>query len=266
MASSVCCPPGSWGAASPPEGYVNKGKKEALGANLNGYVVRPSSGKKSNKAVIACMDIFGENSGRTKAICDDLAEKLDCLVVLPNFLENDEWKESWGMPNKPVYNLLWFIPWCIRHNGNKTLALYESDLKPFFAKEGIDSFGMISFCWGALCAEALCTLPGAKAHAGCHPSHGAYPISFGKSMPQTLSEVKCPQLWLAAHHDQVKPGDEGVLAVTNGAKQPCQVVVYENQVHGWINRGDVKRPEVLADVEKALNSICDFLMTNLIGK
>jgi hypothetical protein len=152
---AVCCPPGSWGAAAPPAGYVNKGKREMLGTKLSAYVVRPSSGGKSGKAIIACPDIFGEASGRTKAICDDYAEKLDCMVILPGFLENDEWKEAWGMPDNPIYNLLWFIPFCVRHNNKKILLAYESDIKGFLAKEGITSFAMISFCYGALAAEAL---------------------------------------------------------------------------------------------------------------
>ena len=152
---TVCCPPGSWGAATPPAGYENKGSHEMLGPNLRGYVVRPSSGNKSDKAVIACPDIFGEASGRTRAICDDYAEKLDCMVILPGFLDNDEWQEAWGMPQSPIYNLLWFIPFCIRHNNNKTLKLYETDIKGFLEKEGITSFGVISFCYGALPAEAL---------------------------------------------------------------------------------------------------------------
>ena len=155
---ALCCPPGSWGAAAPPEGYVNKGKHEQLGPNLNGYVVRPSSGNKSGRAIIACPDIYGESSGRTKAICDDFAEKLDCLVVLPGFLENDAWQESWGITGNvfyTAYNLIWFIPWCVRHNNNKTRALYESDLKGFLAKEEIKAFGVFSFCWGALPGVAL---------------------------------------------------------------------------------------------------------------
>ena len=150
----ACCPPGSWGACEPPAGYKPKGKDEPLGSNLNGYVVRPASNE-NNKAIIVFTDLFGNDSGRVKAICDDFSEKLNCLVILPNTLENDEWKEAWGMPNQPFYNLFWFIPWCRRHNTNKTMALWKSDIKPFLDKEKIDGFGLVGFCYGSCSAAAL---------------------------------------------------------------------------------------------------------------
>ena len=84
-------------------------------------------------------------------------------------------------------------------------------------------------------------------------------------MVQTLRDVRCPQFWVVARQDQVQPGDESELAVKGGG-QECTVIRYENQVHGWVNRGDVSKPEVLEDVEKALTSMCDFLMTNVIAK
>jgi len=249
----ACCPPGSWGACDSPAGYVNKGKNEALGPTLNGYVVRPATGTKNGKAIVVFTDLFGNDSGRVKAICDDYAEKLDCLVVLPNTLEGDEWKEAWGMPNQPIYNLLWFIPWCIRHNTNKTMALFESDIRQFFQKESIESFGMASFCYGACSAAALSSLPGAKAHVGFHPSYQVFSLSFGPSMAQTLSAVKCPQLYCVAANDQVTPGGPAEVTVRDVAKQEVVVNEYPNQRHGWVNRGDVSKPEVASDVIKALH-------------
>jgi hypothetical protein len=153
--ASVCCPPGSWGAVAPPAGYVNKGKMEKLSDKMEGYIVRPSSGNKSDKALLALPDIFGMDSGRTRLICDDYAEKLDCTVILVDIFCGDPWREAWGMPDKPVYNMLWFIPWVIRHNYTRTLARFKSDVEPYLKKEGINRFAMISFCYGAIPAEAI---------------------------------------------------------------------------------------------------------------
>jgi len=150
-----CCPPGAWGACSPPEGYQNKGKVERLGPNLTAYIARPSSGAKSNKCLLAFTDIYGNNSGRVKAICDDYAEHLDCPVILVDYLENDEWREEWGAPNQPFHNLLWFFPYLWRHNNIKTLQLYTTDIKPFLDKEGIKSFGLFGFCAGSVHSATL---------------------------------------------------------------------------------------------------------------
>lgn len=101
-------------------------------------------------------------------------------------------------------------------------------------------------------------MPGAKAHVGFHPSHATYPISF-TSLEKALGAVKCPQMYLVAANDQVKPGDKSELAIRNGAKQEVSITLYDKQQHGWVNRGDVTKPEVAADVERALNQACEFI-------
>lgn len=66
------------------------------------------------------------------------------------------------------------------------------------------------------------------------------------------------------NNDQVRPGDTSELAVRDGAKQPIEIVVFDRQAHGWVNRGDVSKPEVKEDVEKALNMACDFFKKHLV--
>ena len=107
-------------------------------------------------------------------------------------------------------------------------------------------------------------MPGAKAHVGFHPSHSVYALSFAGSLTQNLAKVKCPQLYLVAAGDQVKPGDASETTVRDVAKQPVTVHLYAKQRHGWVNRGDVSKPEVLEDVEKALTEGCDFLKKYLL--
>lgn len=162
------------------------------------------------------------------------------------------------MPNKPITNLFWFIPWCIRYNANKTKAVYESDVKPFLAKHGIEKVGVFSFCWGATAGIGISAFPEVKCHVGFHPSTQVYSLSFGPSMEKALSEVVCPQIYLVAKNDQVSPGGDAEKFVKDKAKQECVVHLYENQVHGWVNRGDVSVPGVKDDVEKALHEAEEY--------
>jgi len=65
--------------------------------------------------------------------------------------------------------------------------------------------------------------------------------------------VKCPQLYCVANNDQVRPGDQAEKTVRDVAKQEVTIHAYPNQKHGWVNRGDVSKPEVQEDVVKALH-------------
>jgi dienelactone hydrolase len=78
---------------APSKDYTNKGEVVEVSASLKAYVVRPEgTSAASDKVLIVVEDIFGVDSGRTKAICDDMAERLGCIVVLPLLLERLERK------------------------------------------------------------------------------------------------------------------------------------------------------------------------------
>ena len=76
-----CCPPGSWGSLSPPKDYVPKGNYEAIGSKLKGYVVGTDK-VASKKAILCAPDIFGKDSGRSKAICKFLCRWIQSLSLL----------------------------------------------------------------------------------------------------------------------------------------------------------------------------------------
>ena len=67
-----CCPEGSWGALieTAPDAYVAKGRVERRG-DIDLYVVGAADG---GKCVIWNYDIFGFNGGRTKLLCDIIAQ------------------------------------------------------------------------------------------------------------------------------------------------------------------------------------------------
>merc|ERR1712029_450878 len=88
---SACCPDGAYG--NPPfPGYSwnDKGVVDQVG-DLKVY--RTGAG---NKCIIWCYDIYGFEGGRTRQLCDQLA---DCgyLVLLPDFFRG-EWRVGSGRP------------------------------------------------------------------------------------------------------------------------------------------------------------------------
>ena len=68
----ACCPEGSWGALieTAPDAYVPKGTVERR-SDIDLYVVGTAEG---GKCVIWNYDIFGFNGGRTKMLCDIIAQ------------------------------------------------------------------------------------------------------------------------------------------------------------------------------------------------
>jgi dienelactone hydrolase len=172
--------------------------------------------------------------------------------------KNDAWPENWGLPTSPWYNLFWAVPHLVRNNLNKMTPLVEKEVKPFLDKENIQTFGALSFCWGATVGAQLSTMPGCVGHVGCHPSYVVMGLSFGPSQHAVLSKVQCPQLYLPANKDIVFPDCPAQKSVQDVAKQECVVKVFERQVHGFVNRGDVSLPEVKEDVEAALCQAEEF--------
>jgi hypothetical protein len=69
-----CCPPTAWGPLKPDSAYEPRGAvdKAAGGGPLDVYRVG-----QGDRCVIWNYDVFGFNSGRTKQLCDQLADKGD---------------------------------------------------------------------------------------------------------------------------------------------------------------------------------------------
>lgn len=81
--ATQCCPAGS----EPQLDTTYKGKGQDITyQDLPLYVV----GTGHTKAVLVNYDIFGPNGGRTKQVCDQLADE-GYLVVMPDYYHGDFW-------------------------------------------------------------------------------------------------------------------------------------------------------------------------------
>ncbi len=70
---SACCPPGSWGPLKADTDYKDKGVVERVADDIDIYRVGSS-----DKCIVWNYDIFGFQGGRTRQLCDMVAEQGTC--------------------------------------------------------------------------------------------------------------------------------------------------------------------------------------------
>jgi len=240
-----CCPSGSWGALieTAPEAYVAKGKVERRG-DIDLYVSGVAEG---GKCVIWNYDIFGFNGGRTKMLCDIIAEN-GFLVVMPDFYRDGRFHDPKN-PGTPEF-LKEHTQW------SKLKGDVEDVVLPFAKEKGATSFGAIGTCWGSYMVVRQGAYPEFKAGVSMHPSHSPIAGMIGEAEADLLAAVKCHQLFMPAGNDHanVKPG--GLGAQILGGK--LEIVEFPDMTHGWTTRGDVAVANVNRDVKKATAEAINF--------
>jgi len=243
MTEESCCPKDSW-----PElklDYVCTGHDETF-IDLPLYVNGDPSRK---KAIVLLTDVFGPPGGRTKAIADHFALE-GYYAVVPDFFR------GYYLPSFPE-----FIDWGRQFPyENKLQNDVRDRLLPFLQSKGIESVGLIGFCYGCwvvfnICADESFDLSMIKCGVNCHPSLGVETRIFERDPLPLVRRVRVPQLLLPAGNDpdDVKPGGE-VLRIL-GEKEfggDCETVVFPEQQHGWVVRGDLNVEATKRDCELAI--------------
>ena len=199
-----CCPPDSHGAAEP--GYIeNEGIIETWDS-LDVYVVRPTH--PAARAVVVASDVFGYDSGHTRAVCDRISRELQCIVACPDLFH--------GTPiaTSAVEDTAWTsIPWraagavqMLRrlrqyrwNNKDGTPGNVRTDLELGIVRrlqevEGILSVGLLGFCWGGWLVMHGASINCVRAAAGCHPSPDKLCWLLGEDLEKVLNHVQCPVL------------------------------------------------------------------------
>ena len=117
-------------------------------------------------AVLVFSDIFGWRSGRTRQICDEIAEKAGVQVLLPNFFHEDGSNEAEPLSG---CSAAWFIAkrilyysWSSKHNSwwaflmypffwtrtNHVEPMMRDKLLPYLTESYPRPIGVLGFCWG----------------------------------------------------------------------------------------------------------------------
>lgn len=248
--TTQCCPDGSLPALK--EEYTPVGKE----IDLDGLKCYISGEASTGKAVIVFYDIFGYNGGRTKAICDQIAND-GYYVVLPDIYHGDGWKPGVPLDGK-VMELVKKFPWhpLIKQDTDKVLNHLE--------ELSMTSIGTLGFCAGAFSVFHLCENVKLKCGASMHPSVQLCK-NFGETPEALAEQVKCPQLLYPAGGDPdfyKKGGDVyEILEKKFGNKNDMKE--FPDMAHGWVPRGDLSKPEVERDVRSALDGLKMFLSKHL---
>jgi len=249
-----CCPSSETGEGPVYEGYTwnEKGSVDRVGT-MNVYRVGTS-----HKCIIWCYDIYGFKGGRTRELCDKLADK-GYMVLLPDFFRG-EWRDV------GAGDLDEWIRKQSDWSGHRQIEWVE-ELLPYARSVGAEIFGAVGTCWGASLVTRLCSYGEFKAGASMHPATTAIiQTILNQDLYEILEEVQCPQLLITAGDDdknEMKGGlAEKVWSVMKFG-DACDYKTYPDMVHGWTVRGDVRDPRVENAARAAFNAVVGFLAANI---
>ena len=256
-----CCPAGSAGYLA--ADYATAGAFASFGegaAKVDCYV---SGDAAARRAVILAPDVWGWNSGRTRALADAFAAR-GFFALVPKVLDVGGGLEGGtdgdGLP--PGFDMAGrradFMEWIKKHPHAGHLDAKIGSLLAGIAAEKVAGVG---FCWGGYFVAHLAAAGGARVSsiASAHPSiqiagvHGEYAAALCRA-------VACPSLLLpAGNDDKALYGEEGSLvAALKEGNAASAMRVFPDVTHGWTTRGDITDAAVARDTQIALDLMLDF--------
>ncbi|KAK4535340.1 hypothetical protein CDCA_CDCA04G1365 [Cyanidium caldarium] len=253
-----CCPPGSWPALQ--VDYKPRGTMKDIGKGLQAYVVGSGS-----RGIIVLPDVFGVESGHSKAICDAFADA-GFVAVLPDMFRGGALQPR--DPNNPLADIGAWGPKfdyqsVLQKDVKEVLLPYLHDQCKLKSNASI---ALAGFCWGSwmlfhMCADS--SLPGGPFACGIsfHPSVQVEAFFFKRDPLALIDRATCPQLLLPSAGEDASLKEEGDAIKRLRAKPfgaSCGVRTFPEMQHGWVNRGDLNDPKVARDSQQALELGIDF--------
>lgn len=252
-----CCPvtalPAVAGDASAILGFTTKYNNTTL------YVAAPAAGTTAKVGLLAFPDIFGTDSGRTKADADNLA-KLGYAVVVVD-LTNGEYLTPAGLSG--------IKDWCVKYSFANVLGASIQDAIAYLQSEyKSESFVTYGYCYGGWVGAQQSALPTPiiKGNISFHPSWALENLLNGEGAVEKLAgRITVPQLLLAASDDPLFVREDGsvikILSDKPETSAHSSALNFPDVNHGWVNRGDLEKPEVKASVAKAWHTAIKFIQT-----
>lgn len=230
--------------------YTPKGQWETI-AHIPVYIVR---GPKPSAGVIVYSDIFGPASGRHHQICDQLAEDLNLLVVMPDFFDGEPVVKADGFGHG-FFLSCGLLCWALRpgnvtafakmYADGKIQAETEDHIIPFMHTE-VSKIAAVGFCAGAVMAFYLSGTGKFEAAVSFHPSLHTMLPKAGVDPLDVCSGIRCKQFVMVTKDEPAEWQPRGV------AQEACDGAVGGNvwerteQSHGYFTRGDIE-----ADIDTA---------------
>ena len=244
-----CCPPGATAYLAAVPTTVGS-LKESNGVEFY------ETGAASSAAIILFPDVWGWNSGRTRALADAFAAG-GYRVYVPKLLAPplEGGTDGDGLP--PTFDMgargAEFGPW-IKTVPWSSVGPKVEALLAYARAAGATSFGAVGCCWGGWAVfQASALDAGVKCGVIFHPSCHIEGV-YGGDVGELCGRVRCPVYFMPAGGDSPDLyGPEGSLVTTLAAKFPgTKTKLFADMAHGWTSRGDAADPAVTRDVELAM--------------
>lgn len=273
-----CCPENSYPYLVPDANYELQGEY----ITVKGLKIYATGNRKSKSTVIVAHDIFGPDSGRTKQICDQIANRMNLYVVLPDFFHGKPFfpemygqsKYSWSSFCCSLVDLFCCCRSCDLLCTSNKRASWETVGKeldgiviPFLCDNGSsERIGILGFCWGGWFGVHAAANPKIRCVGAFHPSLEPC-LLVGEKSEDICKEVNCPIMMLAAGADKEDVKKGGLLEKSISAKpfaEQCMFEEYAEMKHGWVNRGLLTDKDVHKKAEEAMDQAILFLTRHLI--
>jgi len=230
------------------KGYEPKGKYETI-QGLKTYVTGPADAK---RAILIVYDIFGFFP-QTLQGADILAYSGEPYqVIMPDFFEGEPADISWYPPDNKEKEQKLGAFFSSKAAPPKTLPRIPAIVEDFSKSKGIESWGILGFCWGGKIVN-LSSQQGTvfKAAAACHPAMVAADDAPGVTIPYLMLPSK----------DEPK---DDVAAWEKGVKVQHKVEWFPTQIHGWMAaRSDLEDPEVKKEYERGYKLVLEWFGKHL---
>jgi dienelactone hydrolase len=234
----------------------------------------------NKRVLLLAHDICGPFSGRHRQLCDEFAERLGAIVVLPDFFEMKGlcggYEDEPTGPTKVGFN--WFTVqflWKLLLTKGAEHFLEEFDWKsrkiilqdqilPFFKAKGIARFSMMGFCWGSWLVMKACASPEVQPYIKCA-------LHFHPAVDKTekdgndlalCQQVACPQFLLSTRMEPVTWRPGGAAEELLKANSKVSEVVWtqtETEMHGFMTRATMDNATSKEEVAKGIAAAIEFL-------
>eukprot|EP00127_Corallochytrium_limacisporum_P000055 Clim_evm34s2 gene=Clim_evmTU34s2 len=241
---SSCCPVGSEPARA--ANYTPLGKE----IDVDGvpcYVIGTGTA-----GILLNADVYGWKGGRTRLICDQLADA-GFNVILPDYYRGNDCVTA----NADVGSD-GFVPWVQKYPYAGVKADAEKAIK-YLKDHGATKVGSFGHCWGCWVNFRLSGDGLVDACVNIHPAFIIETI-FGGKVEEIASKVKCDQLICPAGNDPADVKEDGAtIRVVKDAGNDVKVKTFETEVHGFHSRGDLSNDKTAAAVKEAMGMALEFL-------
>lgn len=271
MQPPPCCPAGAEPLRLMAD-YVPKGETLALEPTLPCYVARPPGPAK--RGVVMFTDMFGVDTGRHRQFCDQLADE-GFLAVCPNFFAGNPYVKNPPTFGKSFGCLAQFICGICTGGLKRRSATHAWDVSmrrrvvevtvAWMRSQGVKDFAAVGFCWGAYGSMKCGSLPEFKCTASFHPSVDGFCKATKEDDLQVCREMRSPMLMYVTTMEAKEWQPGGAAQAACEAAVPGGVVweFIPGVSHGYMTRGDTKKPEVLAAVAKGWGAALELFKAKM---